>query len=84
MKNKIFNNSKYIGIAIIVIVLVGLFFPIRALKINKENSISELQKIEINVPELTVMIRGHQKDNPVVLVASFILRKPKKPLCYAE
>lgn len=68
IKNKIFKISKHIGIVLILIILAGLFFPTWTPKIIGENSISELQKIEINGSKLTVMIRGHQKDNPVIIV----------------
>ncbi|KXL51712.1 putative aminoacrylate hydrolase RutD [Anaerotignum neopropionicum] len=49
-------------------ILVGLFFPTWTPRIAGENSISELGKIEINGTKLAVMIRGYQKDNPIVIV----------------
>lgn len=45
-----------------------MLFPTWTPKTIGENSISELNEIEINGTELTVMIRGHQKDNPVIIV----------------
>lgn len=53
---------------VLLIVLAGLFFPTWTPKITGENSISELQRIKINGSKQTVMIRGHQKDNPVIIV----------------
>lgn len=69
MKNKIIKILKWIGISFIAILVLGLLFPTWTPKIIGENSISELNKIEINGTELAVMIRGHQKDNPVIIVA---------------
>ena len=36
-------------------------------KIKAEKSISELRKVEINGTELEVMIRGYDKENPIVI-----------------
>ncbi|MFV0516943.1 MAG: alpha/beta fold hydrolase [Aminipila sp.] len=59
---------KYIGLLLIIIVIVGLIFPTWTPKIIGENSISELSGIEINGTNLAVMTRGHNKDNPVIIV----------------
>lgn len=59
---------KWCGILLLILLLTGLFFPTWTPKIIGENSVSELDYIEINGTELAVMIRGHQKDNPIVIV----------------
>lgn len=68
LKRKIIKALKYCGITLSFLLLVGLFFPTWTPKIDGEDSMSELEKIKINGTELVVMTRGHDKDNPVMLV----------------
>lgn len=58
----------YIRKTLIIIILIGLFFPTWTRRIAGENSISEHGKIEIKGTRLAVMIRGYQKDNHFVIV----------------
>ena len=68
MKRKFFDTLKCVGIALIAILLLGLVIPTWTPKIDSSDSIGVLDKIEINGTKLSVMIRGHHKDNPVILV----------------
>lgn len=52
---------------LLIIVLVGLVFPTWTPGIEGDNSISELRKVEINGEELQIMIRGCDKNNPILL-----------------
>lgn len=47
--------------------MIGLFHPTWTPKISSDGSISELRKVEINNTSLEIMIRGKNRDNPVVL-----------------
>ncbi|WP_449538530.1 alpha/beta fold hydrolase [Ferdinandcohnia sp. Marseille-Q9671] len=60
------SKSKII-IFFITIMLFILFHPTWTPKINGENSIAILESIEINGTELEVMIRGVDRDNPIVI-----------------
>ena len=69
MKKK--NKKKKAVLLILGLLLLFLF--VRAVmpgwtpKINSENSISELRVIHINGADFQMMIRGWDKDNPVLL-----------------
>ena len=52
---------------LLVVMLIGLVFPTWTPKIEGENSISELRKVEVNGEKLQIMIRGCDKDNPIIL-----------------
>lgn len=67
MKRKISKIMRAIGILLLVLIMVGLFFPTWTPKIKGENSISELRKVKINDENLQVMIRGCDRNNPVLL-----------------
>ena len=58
---------KYISLALLVIIIIGLFMPTWTPSISGDNSISELRKVEINGAKLEVMIRGEDKSNPVII-----------------
>ncbi len=65
---KIFGKViKWVIIFLILILVVGLIFPTWTPKINGKNSISELKKVKINETKLEVMIRGNNRDNPVIV-----------------
>lgn len=56
-----------IGVAIILLVGVALIFPTWTPKIDGANSISVLEEVEINGTGHELMIRGQNKNNPVVI-----------------
>jgi L-proline amide hydrolase len=58
---------KWLGISLLALLILGLFFPTWTPKIALENSISELRKVEVNETALEVMIRGNNRDNPVIV-----------------
>ena len=55
------------SISITLFMLLILFFPTWTPKINGENSIAILESIEINGTELEVMIRGVNRNNPMII-----------------
>ncbi|HRX14230.1 MAG TPA: alpha/beta hydrolase [Eubacteriales bacterium] len=67
MTKKIFKIIGWVGIALVLLLLIGVFHPTWTPRINSDNSISELRKVEINNVELEIMIRGSDRNNPVVL-----------------
>ncbi len=65
MKRK---STIRIMIFIVFVVIIGLFLPTWTPKIKGyENSISVLKQIEINGSNQEVMIRGNDKNNPVII-----------------
>ncbi len=50
-----------------LLIIAGLCFPTWTPKITDKNSISELRKVEINETEIEVMIRGCNRDNPIIV-----------------
>ena len=67
MKVKIKKTVKWLVIALLILLMVGLFRPTWTPKISGENGISELRKVEINNSSLEIMVRGNNRDNPIVL-----------------
>lgn len=57
----------YLGAAIILFVGIALIFPTWTPKIAGENSISELKQVDINGTYHELMIRGHDKNNPIII-----------------
>ena len=47
--------------------MAGLFRPTWTPNISGENGISELREVEINHSSLEIMVRGNNRDNPIVL-----------------
>ena len=47
--------------------MVALVFPTWTSQINRENSISTLEQVEINGSGHEIMIRGKDKNNPVII-----------------
>lgn len=47
--------------------IIGLFFPTWTPHIKGDNSISALEQVEINGSKHTIMIRGKDKGNPVII-----------------
>ncbi|QNK88988.1 alpha/beta hydrolase [Sporosarcina sp. resist] len=59
---------KYIAITIVTVLVIALFFPTWTPNIKGDNSISTLEQVEINGSGHEIMIRGNDKDNPVIIV----------------
>lgn len=57
----------YIGIITIIILTIALFFPTWTSQLKGDNSISALEQVEINGSSHEIMIRGNNKDNPVII-----------------
>ncbi|WP_350301292.1 alpha/beta hydrolase [Peribacillus frigoritolerans] len=66
MKN-IKKLIKYIGVIIILVLIIALFSPTWTPHIKGDNSISALEQVEINGSSHEIMIRGNDKDNPVII-----------------
>ena len=67
MKYKPLKIIMIILSVIVIFLLFQFFKPTWSPKIKAEKSISELRKVEINGTELEVMIRGYDKENPIVI-----------------
>lgn len=67
IKVKIRKAVKWFAIGLLMLLMIGLFHPTWTPKIPGENSISELRKAVINNISLEIMIRGKNRDNPVLL-----------------
>ena len=67
MKKKVKKLITIIGIVLASVLVIEFFIPTWTPKIKGDNSISELHKIEINGADIEMMIRGNNKDNPVVI-----------------
>lgn len=67
MKTKIKKIVKWLAAGLLLLLLAGLLRPTWTPKISGGNSISELRKVEINNTFLEIMIRGNDRDDPVVL-----------------
>lgn len=67
MKRKLLKALKVLSISILVLILIGLFFPTWTPKIIEENSISVLEQVKINGTDHEIMIRGKNKNNPVII-----------------
>jgi L-proline amide hydrolase len=66
-KIKTYKWLKGFIVLIVGILLLGLIFPTWTPRINKVNSISTLDQIEVNGTKLEVMIRGVDRNNPIIL-----------------
>lgn len=58
---------KYLVMVIVSILFLALLFPTWTPSIKGANSIHTLEQIEINGSDHEIMIRGHKKDNPVII-----------------
>lgn len=68
MMKKIIRKILIIILAILLLfIVIRLCSPTWTPAIQGENSISELRRIAINGVELEVMIRGNDKNNPIIL-----------------
>ena len=67
MKKKIGKCVKILGIVLLALIVIGFIRPTWTPKIKGDNSISELRKVKIGDTELEVMIRGNDRNNPVLI-----------------
>lgn len=67
MKKKICRCLKFLGIILLLYIVVNLIRPTWTPAIKGDNSISELRKVNIGDTELEIMIRGNDRDNPVLI-----------------
>lgn len=65
--NKIKKLITFIGVITTLTLMVALVFPTWTSQINRENSISTLEQVEINGSGHEIMIRGKDKNNPVII-----------------
>jgi len=66
-KKKLIKICKYIGVIIIILLIIALFFPTWTQHIKGNNSISVLEQEEINGSSHEIMIRGNDSDNPIII-----------------
>ncbi|GAB6448875.1 MULTISPECIES: alpha/beta fold hydrolase [Bacillus] len=64
---KIKKLITFIGVITILTLIVALIFPTWTSQIKGKNSISTLEQVEINGSGHEIMIRGKDKNNPVIL-----------------
>ncbi len=64
---KIKKLITFIGVITTLTLMVALVFPTWTSQINRENSISTLEQVEINGSGHEIMIRGKDKNNPVII-----------------
>ncbi|MGA3599621.1 alpha/beta fold hydrolase [Lysinibacillus agricola] len=57
----------YFGIIIIMLLIIAIFFPTWTSHIKGDNSISSLEQVNINGSGHEIMIRGKDKNNPVII-----------------
>lgn len=67
MKKKICRFLKPLSIILLLYIIVNLIRPTWTPVIKRDNSISELRKVNIGDTELEIMIRGNDRDNPVLI-----------------
>ena len=64
---KIFRVLKILTVILLLFIAVNLIRPTWTPVIKEENAISELRKVIIDDTELEIMIRGNDRDNPVLI-----------------
>ncbi|MDM5250969.1 alpha/beta hydrolase [Lysinibacillus sp. G4S2] len=64
---KVKKLMKYIGVFIIIFLITALLFPTWTPHVKGDNSISSLEQVDINGSGHEIMIRGKDKDNPVII-----------------
>lgn len=67
MNKKVLKIVKATCAIVLLFIVIRLFCPTWTPAIKGENSISELGKVDINGVSLEVMIRGNDKNNPVLI-----------------
>ena len=68
MKKKICKCLKVLSILLLLFLVINFIRPTWTPAINNDNSISELRKVNIGDNELEIMIRGNNRDNPVLIM----------------
>ncbi|MPQ33183.1 alpha/beta hydrolase [Clostridium estertheticum] len=66
-KKKLMKFFIYTGLIIIVLPIIALLYPTWTPDIKGENSISALEQVKINGSNHEIMIRGNDRNNPVVI-----------------
>ncbi|WP_458121146.1 alpha/beta fold hydrolase [Paenibacillus sp. Z6-24] len=61
------KGFKITCITLVALVLILLFFPTWTSNIPGDNSISTLEQVQINGTDHEIMIRGNNRDNPVII-----------------
>lgn len=64
---KILKSIKFIGVIIVLLLIIALFFPTWTSHKNGKKSISVLEQVEINGSGHEIMIRGKNQNNPVII-----------------
>lgn len=64
---KVLKSIKFIGVIIVLLLIIALFFPTWTPHKNAEKSISALEQVEINGSGHEIMIRGKDQNNPVII-----------------
>lgn len=64
---KLKKTLRIIGVALIALLITALFFPTWTSPVKGENSARVLEQVEINGSKQELMIRGNDKNNPVIL-----------------
>ena len=67
MKKKICKYLRVTVVLLILFVIISFIRPTWTPSIKNANSISELRKINIGDTKLEIMIRGNDRDNPVLI-----------------
>ena len=67
MKKVIHKIVKWIAITLLLFLVIGLVRPTWTPAIKGDRSISELRSVDINGTELELLIRGKDRNNPVLL-----------------
>lgn len=67
MKRRIFGALKILTVILLLFIIINLLRPTWTPAIKEDNGISELRKVNIDGTELEIMIRGNDRDNPVLI-----------------
>lgn len=67
IKKKIGKCLKISGILLLLFVVINLIRPTWTPEIKEDNGISELRKVNIGDTELEIMLRGNDRNNPVLI-----------------
>lgn len=67
MKKKIYKGLKILSLLLLLFFVINLIRPTWTPKIEGENSISELRMVDINGENIQIMIRGFDRNNPILL-----------------
>ena len=67
IRKRIIKISKVVGLIVVLSILIACIFPTWTPHIKGENSISTLEQVDVNGSGHEIMIRGHNKDNPVII-----------------